>query len=407
MSQHDRAGLDERGLAAARLVHRRVAGAARRGAGRQHVARELGALAGQRRRQDLVRRWPRRLPSRRAAARSRRTTVTAPSSSSRSSWREAQVEAGGDARGDLQRRARLAALDLREHRRADAGALREVAQREAHRLPQRTDARADRGDVPVAHYGRTLSRTQALGSSRCCVPMSSCSVRAARSWRRMDGRRPGRHRGRDGDRLRAHRAAARHLGRLDGRRRPARGRRAAAARRSRRRGAARRRGPEDAGNGGAARRRHPRSAERSPSGAGRAARPARRWPPRSRGGPAVRAAALARIPRRTRRWTICAARIARPWAALRRAPARLLRRPRAAAGASSSARPAHRRRGRRGGRPPAASPGPFAPVRIGERDYVDGGVWSATNLDAAPAAARHARALPRRPVGPRRRARAG
>jgi NTE family protein len=27
----------------------------------------------------------------------------------------------------------------------------------------------------------------------------------------------------------------------------------------------------------------------------------------------------------------------------------------------------------------------FAPVRIGERDYVDGGVWSVTNLDAAPA----------------------
>jgi NTE family protein len=27
----------------------------------------------------------------------------------------------------------------------------------------------------------------------------------------------------------------------------------------------------------------------------------------------------------------------------------------------------------------------FAPVRIGERDYVDGGVWSPTNLDVAPA----------------------
>jgi NTE family protein len=29
-------------------------------------------------------------------------------------------------------------------------------------------------------------------------------------------------------------------------------------------------------------------------------------------------------------------------------------------------------------------PWSFAPVRIGEREYVDGGVWSATNLDAAP-----------------------
>jgi NTE family protein len=32
-----------------------------------------------------------------------------------------------------------------------------------------------------------------------------------------------------------------------------------------------------------------------------------------------------------------------------------------------------------------AVPWTFAPVRIGEREYVDGGVWSATNLDAAPA----------------------
>ena len=32
-----------------------------------------------------------------------------------------------------------------------------------------------------------------------------------------------------------------------------------------------------------------------------------------------------------------------------------------------------------------AVPGIFAPVRIGDRDYVDGGVWSPTNLDAAPA----------------------
>ena len=30
-------------------------------------------------------------------------------------------------------------------------------------------------------------------------------------------------------------------------------------------------------------------------------------------------------------------------------------------------------------------PGIFAPVRIGDREYVDGGVWSPTNLDAAPA----------------------
>jgi NTE family protein len=32
-----------------------------------------------------------------------------------------------------------------------------------------------------------------------------------------------------------------------------------------------------------------------------------------------------------------------------------------------------------------AVPGVFAPVPIGGREYVDGGVWSPTNLDAAPA----------------------
>ena len=32
-----------------------------------------------------------------------------------------------------------------------------------------------------------------------------------------------------------------------------------------------------------------------------------------------------------------------------------------------------------------AVPWIFAPVRIGGREYVDGGVWSPTNLDAAPA----------------------
>ena len=64
--------------------------------------------------------------------------------------------------GDLQRRARLAALDLAEHRRGDAGALGEVAQREVHRLPQRLHARPDGRDGGVGsrrHYACTLSRT--------------------------------------------------------------------------------------------------------------------------------------------------------------------------------------------------------------------------------------------------------
>src|SRR6185295_4720966 len=64
---------------------------------------------------------------------------------------------------DLEGRARLAALDLAEHRGADAGALGEVAEGEVHRLAQRAHARAD-VDLPLhlveeRHYGRTLSHT--------------------------------------------------------------------------------------------------------------------------------------------------------------------------------------------------------------------------------------------------------
>ena len=51
--------------------------------------------------------------------------------------REPQLEAGRDARGDGQRRAGLAALDLREHRRADAAARGQVAQRQVGGLAQR------------------------------------------------------------------------------------------------------------------------------------------------------------------------------------------------------------------------------------------------------------------------------
>ena len=45
-----------------------------------------------------------------------------------------------------------------------------------------------------------------------------------------------------------------------------------------------------------------------------------------------------------------------------------------------------------------AIPGVFAPVRIGGREYVDGGVWSPTNLDAA-VVARGTRVLCLNPVG--------
>ena len=59
-----------------------------------------------------------------------RTIVTAARLVQAQELGEPQLEAGGDARRDRQRRARLAALDLREHRRADAAAVGEVAQRQ-------------------------------------------------------------------------------------------------------------------------------------------------------------------------------------------------------------------------------------------------------------------------------------
>ena len=72
--------------------------------------------------------------------------------------RQAQVQALGDPLGDGERRARLAALDLAEHRRADAAAPGEVAQAELHRVAQRADpppdrvGMLDRGDHTLVRY---------------------------------------------------------------------------------------------------------------------------------------------------------------------------------------------------------------------------------------------------------------
>ena len=188
----------QRGLAAARLVHRRVAGAAGDRAGGQRVARELGALAGQRRGEDLVA-VAAGAGRARCAARRARTTMTAPLLVEAQQLRQAQLQAVRDPGRDLQRRARLAALDLREHRRADARALRQVAQRQVHRLAQRADPGAERLGRGVAGsaqppYKRTLSRTsdcartvsrRAPDSLSPCDsgPMSSSSAAAACSAR--------------------------------------------------------------------------------------------------------------------------------------------------------------------------------------------------------------------------------
>ena len=146
------AGLDQRGLPAARLVHRRVIGAAGDRPRRERVHGQLGPLAGNRRRQHFGAMAAARVALDAALAgaydRHRPALVKA------QQLREAQLETRRDPRGDLQRRAGLAALDLREHRRADTAAQRQLAQRQSHRLAQRTHARPDRGWVVVIVLGR-------------------------------------------------------------------------------------------------------------------------------------------------------------------------------------------------------------------------------------------------------------
>ena len=100
---------------------------------------------------------------------------------------EAQLEPGGDPAGDGERRAGLAALDLGEHRRADAAALGEVAQREAHRVAQRPDPGPD-GSVlgrDARSRGCTLSRTDVcctIGPGVSSVDGSAQSRSSAPSW---------------------------------------------------------------------------------------------------------------------------------------------------------------------------------------------------------------------------------
>src|SRR5919109_4441074 len=108
-------------LPAARLVQGWIAGASGRRAGCERVERDVGPLAGQRRRQLLQ-------------------TVTSPAPGSSlprphyhhvavlvqaQQMREGQVQAGGDLLRDGERRAGLTALDLREHRRAHPAAPRQ------------------------------------------------------------------------------------------------------------------------------------------------------------------------------------------------------------------------------------------------------------------------------------------
>ncbi len=92
---------------------------------------------------------------------------------------------------------------------------------------------------------------------------------------------------------------------------------------------------------------------------------------------APRPNAHARRPRRSHR---------APGRALRRAAARSWRSTATAAGGSCSAAPgAPYATVARAVQASCAVPWIFAPVTIGGEEYVDGGVWSATNLDVAPA----------------------
>ena len=300
-----------------------------------------------------------------------------------------------------------------EHRRADAGALGEVAQAQVHALAQRAHARSRRGWRPP--YKRTLSHTATLqprtAHSRSLAPRTlervpepllnrpDVLVLAAggtlgEAWMRglLDGdRRRHRHR------LPRVRVLRRHLGRLDRRRVPGRGPTAAAPRRARRatrrRGRRRRRPARRAG-------RRSRAGRGAASRAGLARRTATPFAPlalatTAPGGAVARAAALAAVPKPTRSMPGLGRLVAESGAEFdgRLRIAAVDRKSRQA----RDVRRARRSRGHRSREAVLAScaiPWVFAPVEIDGREYVDGGVWSPSNLDATPAPARHRGPLP-------------
>ena len=114
------------------------------------------------------------------AARAARMTTTWPPSSRRRSCESVSSRPAAILLGDRERRAGLAALDLREHRRRDAAALGQVAQREVHRLAQRPDPRAHGGSHRVVdrRHRRLYVITDACMSSCASVPSSTPSKRA-------------------------------------------------------------------------------------------------------------------------------------------------------------------------------------------------------------------------------------
>ena len=358
--------------------------------GGERVARDLGALAGQRRGEDLVGVAAGAAAAALAAAHDGDGAVLVEAQQ----LGEPQLEPGGDARrrpaaSGSSRRARPGeSIGAR-----DAGALGEVAQREVHRLAQRLTRGPTAATVGSAAAAirrvryHVRRRSSAMGSLRRDAPARRAR---ARRRRRRSARRgcAGCSRARGRRRARLPRAASTSSGRRPARSSPptlAGGQPAEAGeRRGAPRGPTRRADaagrPARVGLGRAL-----AAPRRGAAVAGRAVRPARAGRPRA--GRRARARGRRCAPRRAPQRTLgdLGGHID---ASAPRFDGRLRdrrRRPRAAARAWCSARPT--RRAATVAEAVLAScavPWIFAPVEIGGREYVDGGVWSPTNLDAAP-----------------------
>ena len=153
--QDDAALLDERRLAAAGLMDRRVIRRPGRSARSERVPGELGALSGLGRGEDLE-------PV--AAARVAAAAAVGGAHDGDGSLlveaqqlRETKVQSRGDPARNGEGRTGLAALDLRKHGRAHPAALREIPERQSLGFAQRLDARSDhRGSQRVGALGAHL-----------------------------------------------------------------------------------------------------------------------------------------------------------------------------------------------------------------------------------------------------------
>ena len=130
--------------------------------------------------------WPCPPPPRRRSA--ARTTAHAVALVEAQQLGQGQLEPAGDPLGHRKRRARLATLDLGEHRRGDAGALGQVAQREVHPVAQAADAATER--VAVDRHGvRYHVRSYVATAMQPSGPASSAAPRPRSRTRGRPGHR--------------------------------------------------------------------------------------------------------------------------------------------------------------------------------------------------------------------------